>query len=212
MIYHFSDCSNSFFLHNYRIKLLLGFLLTFSIQAYSVESSFKAERKERLSDVNNHHVYGIAATPSIDGFSTTTVQAGDNLTIYGSNFNADFSNNIVFIGGIEAIIEDGSSTELIVTVPHGAASPAEVIVLDIVTQLSASSLICGTPLLKINFNGGEVIQNHTFLEEYIISTGASTTVINTADLNADGLTDLFFSMDNFVGIAYRNAENTDFLP
>ena len=215
MTYQLSDCSDSYFFFS-RFNILLGFLFLFGNNVHAsfttlTENKFASNIGTTKKASLTHTTFATTALPRIDGFSTTKVQAGDNLTIFGSNFNIDPFKNIVRIGGIEAIVEDGSSTELTVTVPHGCSTLAEVVVLDIDTQLAASSFNNSTPVLKVSFNEGEIIQDHTFIEDQKFFSGSPAKVVSNADLNADGFNDLFFSIEGFIGIAYRNAENTGFL-
>ena len=148
--------------------------------------------------------------PTITSFSQNIARAGDDIIIYGYNFSADPYKNIVWIGGIEAIINDGSETELEVTVPFGTASLAEIVVLNTVTALKGSSILADIPDLKITFENGELTEDYTFIEDDFISPETTITYITNSDLNADGLTDIIFSIENEIGIAYRNTENSYF--
>jgi|GEM_PF-2879011 len=151
-----------------------------------------------------------AEKPNIISFSEKFVEAGDNLIIYGYNFNADPFINKVWIGGIEAAINGGSESELEVTVPFGAKSQAEVIVLNLDNQLMGSSLNTAVPYLNIIFPEGVLVPGQTFIEDEILNLGFSAESVTISDLNADGLNDLIFTKDAEIGIAYRRADNSGF--
>ncbi len=62
------------------------------------------------------------APPSISGFSSPTVLAGQSLNIQGNGFTSPATSNLVRMSGVEATVTSGSSTQLSVVVPYGAES------------------------------------------------------------------------------------------
>ncbi len=64
----------------------------------------------------------LAAQPVINSFSPLTANVGASVTIDGSGFNSTAGNNIVYFGSVKATsITSASSSQLVVTVPNGAA-------------------------------------------------------------------------------------------
>jgi hypothetical protein len=60
-----------------------------------------------------------AQPPAITSFSPASSPVGSVVTITGSNFNSNISNNIVYFGAVKAIITAASATSLTVTAPAG---------------------------------------------------------------------------------------------
>jgi uncharacterized protein (TIGR03437 family) len=60
--------------------------------------------------------------PQVTGFSSSSVLAGQTLTINGSGFSTEATDNTVRISGSEATVTSASSSQLTVQVPYGAQS------------------------------------------------------------------------------------------
>jgi uncharacterized protein (TIGR03437 family) len=65
---------------------------------------------------------GSSAPPVVNGFGSANVLAGQTLTINGSGFSNNMTDNTVRIGGVEAGLSSASSTQLSVVVPFGVES------------------------------------------------------------------------------------------
>ena len=63
-----------------------------------------------------------SAPPQVSGFSASSTLVGQALTITGSGFSTNASDNTVRISGTEATITSASATEIAVQVPYGAES------------------------------------------------------------------------------------------
>ncbi len=63
-------------------------------------------------------VFGQA--PTITSFSPAGAQVGETVTITGTNFNSTPSNNIVYFGGVKALVTQSTATSLTVEVPNGS--------------------------------------------------------------------------------------------
>ncbi len=59
------------------------------------------------------------APPAVNGFSAATVLAGQTVEIQGNGFAATAANNLVRIGGVEAVVTNATTTRLTVVVPFG---------------------------------------------------------------------------------------------
>lgn len=90
--------------------------------------------------------------PTITSISPTKGKSGDIVTISGTNFNTNPSNNIVSFGSIKAIVHSASATSVTVTVPTGVPY-APIYLLNTSSQLSAESNTIFIPIsstLKTN--------------------------------------------------------------
>jgi gliding motility-associated-like protein len=65
-------------------------------------------------------VASVGTPPSITSFSPKNGLAGTSVTITGSNFNANASQNAVYFSGVRATITNATSTQIVVKVPAGA--------------------------------------------------------------------------------------------
>ena len=64
----------------------------------------------------------LMAQPVVSSFSPLTANAGASVTISGSGFNSTASSNIVYFGSVKATtITSASTSQIVVTVPNGAA-------------------------------------------------------------------------------------------
>ncbi len=130
--------------------------------------------------------------PAITSFSPTSgVPLANSVTINGTNFNATASNNAVYFGGVKAVVTSASVTQLIVTVPSGAQN-APIIVENLSTGLSASTITSFTPLFDNNKDyGGQIIRGSLAKPvafDVITNGGKGTTAVG--DIDGDGLNDL----------------------
>jgi uncharacterized protein (TIGR03437 family) len=64
------------------------------------------------------------APPAVTSFSETRALAGQQLVIGGNGFSANPADNLVRIGGVEALVAAASPTQLTVVVPFGAETGA----------------------------------------------------------------------------------------
>lgn len=80
--------------------------------------------------------------PTITGLSSTSVKAGDTLTITGTNFTTPSTGNDVFFGAARALVVDASATALSVVVPP-CLTPGQVAVRVEVGSARTNSLAVG---------------------------------------------------------------------
>ena len=90
--------------------------------------------------------------PAITSFSPTSGQVGTNITIYGSNFSTNISNNIVKFGTVQAAIISGMTTQLMVTVPAGATTQPIYVTVNSLTAYSSTSFIVISAPVITSFN------------------------------------------------------------
>jgi hypothetical protein len=126
--------------------------------------------------------------PVITSFSPAKAVQGSVLTINGSGFNANTTNNIVYLGAAKATVTAASSTQLTVTVPYGS-SYAPISVLNTSNNLWGCS---GSYFLPVSKNTTPAITSSTFsLTSFANSAGASSyDKMLLADFNQDGKVDI----------------------
>lgn len=91
--------------------------------------------------------------PVISGFTPTTGGPGSSVTISGFNFDTTPSANTVLFNGIQAVVNSGTATQLVVTVPPGATTgPISVTCNDNQTALSADTFTVPPPPAITGFN------------------------------------------------------------
>lgn len=86
--------------------------------------------------------------PTISDFSPQTGVAGDHITITGTNFSAQPSNNMVTIGGIGAEVTASTTTTLTVVVPEGATSGVVTVTVDENTVQSQQMFTVTPPVVE----------------------------------------------------------------
>ena len=128
----------------------------------------------------------LPAPPTIISFTPTSAKPGDIVTITGTNFNAEKTNNIVFIGATKAVVNTASATSLTVTVPLGATY-APITELNTGISLSATSGSSFMPIYspaKTNFSAAD------FDTKIDSTTGISPFALAISDLDGDGKSDI----------------------
>lgn len=139
-------------------------------------------------------------SPIISSFVPTSGDPGTSVTITGSNFDPAIANNVVYFGGVSALITNASATSLTVTVPNGAVfGPVAVINKSTgLTKLSAQSF---TP----TFNEGGRIIPASYAPKFDFSITGGYGGHTIADMDGDGWNDLVVAREDNTGIwIYRN--------
>ena len=140
-----------------------------------------------------------AQPPRITSFSPLTGTVGSTVVIIGTNFNATPSNDVVYFGGVEGLVNGASATQLSVTVPVSASyAPISVTV----GGLSAYSTIPFIP----TFPGGVALSSSGFFPKLDFGTGVSPYGVAIGDLDGDGKPD--FVVTNYAGNSISVFRNT----
>lgn len=128
--------------------------------------------------------------PVVTALSATTGKTGDVITINGSGFNTSAANNTVRFGtgGIKAVVQSASSTQLTIVVPQNA-SYGPIVVTNTTTGLSTNT----APFTPV-FDGGGRIIPASFRPKFDIPT-IQIESIAAADIDGDGWTDLVVTND-----------------
>lgn len=101
---------------------------TVPVGATSGFITVKVKGKSAISDVSFEVTEVTAESPVISGFSPTSGEVGDSVTISGSNFGESVSTNVVTINGAVAEISSASSNEIVAIIPSGGTSVGKITV------------------------------------------------------------------------------------
>ncbi|WP_416867652.1 MAG: FG-GAP-like repeat-containing protein [Imperialibacter sp.] len=150
----------------------------------------------------------------ISSFTPASGPVGTTVTISGANFDATFSNNTIYFGGLAVAPTSGNATTLTFDIPAGAATVSPIIVLNGITGLQTNSLH--------TVASGErqfvVTASPTYSPYYSsVSTQLLTVTypqkILSADFNGDGNADIvtantFDSQDGHLSVALGTGAGT----
>src|ERR1041385_7152248 len=126
----------------------------------------------------------VAAVPTISSFSPDKGAVGATITLNGSNFSPDASNNIVYFGAVQATVLSASANVLTVHVPAGATyAPITVAVNGLVAS--------ATKAFEPTFNGGGAnITSASFAPRVDLPAASGPIFTALGDLDGDGKPDL----------------------
>lgn len=139
--------------------------------------------------------FGFSQAPTIIKISNTKAVAGTKITLSGTNFNANSSQNIVFFGQVKAVVNSATTSSLEVTVPFGA-SYNNIIVLNLATGLYGYSTDSFNPV----FISKNFITADDFRPKVEISETNTISHIGCGDLDGDGSPDIVLASNNQNGI------------
>jgi hypothetical protein len=89
--------------------------------------------------------------PAITSFTPTSGPVGTTVTIYGSNFSANISDNTVRFGTVQAAVISATATQLAVIVPAGATNQPIYITVNSLTAYTSTSFNVTFPPLITSF-------------------------------------------------------------
>jgi hypothetical protein len=140
--------------------------------------------------------------PKIASVSPIRNKPGATVTLSGSNFGLNPSDNVVYFGGAKAAVNSSSLTTLDITVPPGAAYQP-------ISLLSAGRIAFSPTPAVTSFNGLSTISSGSFANKLEINTGAYPTSVKLADLDGDGLTELIVANEgeNTISVFRNPAED-----
>ncbi|MBX2956975.1 MAG: VCBS repeat-containing protein [Cyclobacteriaceae bacterium] len=136
-----------------------------------------------LSFIISLHLSGYAQAPSITSFSPASGPIGATVTITGTSFSTNPSNNIVFFGASRAVVTAAATTSLSVTVPVGATCEP-------ITVTTGGLTGYSTQRFMVTHSGGSL----SFNEKICFSVGSNPREMAMADLNNDGHLDLIVTL------------------
>ncbi|TXI68435.1 MAG: hypothetical protein E6Q41_04105, partial [Cyclobacteriaceae bacterium] len=132
----------------------------------------------------------LAIAPAVTSLSAATGKTGDVITINGSGFNTVAANNTVRFGtgGIKAVVQSASSTQITIVVPQNA-SYGPIVVTNTTTGLTTIT----DPFTPVFDGGGRIIPS-SFKPKFDIPT-IQIESIAVADIDGDGWNDLVVTND-----------------
>jgi uncharacterized delta-60 repeat protein/gliding motility-associated-like protein len=144
-------------------------------------------RNDVVCSSNNVQVFrnqiGTFSQPTITSFAPTSAPIGSIVTITGTNFSTILANNIVYFGATQAMVNTATSTQLTVTIPHGATyEPISV-------QVGCLIAYSNNPFIQ-TFIGSGVVDATTFGVKSDFTTGGRPAKPALGDFDGDGKPDV----------------------
>ncbi len=130
----------------------------------------------------------IAQIPVINGFSPISGPVGAIVTITGSNFGANNTQNTVHFGSVQAIVTAASPTSLTVTVPPSASYGPLTVTTNGLTAYSSRNFSI--------FGGKGALTDNSFTGRNHFKNNASADNLLMQDLDGDGKPDAISSDDS----------------
>lgn len=127
-------------------------------------------------------VYGQG--PAITTFSPSAGAVGSTVSITGSNFSTTPANDIVYFGGVKAIVSSATVNSLSVTVPDGATPQPISVTVNGLTAYSSK------PFTATFTGGSTALISSSFTNVPGVVTGLHPYGVVAADMDGDGLPDL----------------------
>jgi hypothetical protein len=145
-----------------------------------------------------------AQAPAVKSFNPLKATVGSTITVNGSNFNTNASENIVFFGAVKAVVTAATSSQISVTVPSGATYEP----ITVINQSLGLSAKSNTPFNVIFPSRKNIIQTD-FNMNFGLPTGIDPRSGALTDIDGDGRVDLLFAntVSNNITI-YRNTFST----
>ena len=129
-----------------------------------------------------------AQVPTITSFSPTSGAVGSTVTITGTNFDATASNNVVYFGSTQAVVNSASTTELSVSVPVSSThSPISVSVNNLIAFSKTAFRTVNLPISTRPISG-TWFGNNIALSSIAGVNG--DVIVAAGDFNNDGKVDL----------------------
>jgi FG-GAP-like repeat/IPT/TIG domain/FG-GAP repeat len=122
--------------------------------------------------------------PTITSFAPVSGPIGTSVTITGTNFSTNPSNNFVFFGAVKTVVSAATSTSLTVTVPNGATYEPLSVAVNNYTAYS------GKPF-NVTFPSDNAPFNHAMFDLKLdLLDGQQSSRVVQVDLDGDGKTDI----------------------
>ena len=177
------------------------YIVTFTPIATGIQSGNITFTHNASGSPSNFAVAGLTSVPSFTSFTPRTGTIGSTITITGTNFSTTPANNVVHIGGIPAVVQTATSTQLTVKVPRGVcAGPLTIETGGYVLQSKYSfvpTFTSNNTLTSTTFHDG--ITSFVQIDQ---SSGTRNDIISM-DVDRDGKPDLVVAGSNSIGI-FRN--------
>ena len=150
-------------------------------------------------------VHGQGAVPVITSFSPQSGAVGTVVNITGTNFEPTPGNNRVYFGAVQAVVGLASATNLVVSVPAGAAYAP------ITETVNGLTAYANAPFVP-TFSSGGVLSSSSLGPQIVLPAGRGPGQVVIADFDGDGKPDLAVNsgVDHTIYI-YRNISTNGFL-
>ena len=150
-------------------------------------------------------VAAMGQVPVITSVSPSSGSVGSSVTISGSNFNSSVSGNVVSFGGVHAAVTSAGASQLVVTVPNGAAY-APVSVTNTATRQTAYS----SQPFTTTFSQGNTIGPSAFDGNVDFGTGNNPYAVAVGDIDGDGKPDIVAvnATSNTVSVLQNNSSGS----
>ncbi|SDH19013.1 FG-GAP-like repeat-containing protein [Mucilaginibacter gossypii] len=139
-----------------------------------------------------------AQAPVISSFMPVSGAPGTTVTINGSNFSSNPTDNIIFFGDTRSTVNSATANQLSITVPVGAVS----------SQISVTAkglMSYSRNAFHVTFDGAGVLAPTAFEKEIDAPLPSYSGMLRSKDIDGDGKTDLVFSNPSNKAISiYRN--------
>ncbi len=142
--------------------------------------------------------------PVVTGFTPASGPVGTQVTINGSGFNPVPGNNIVYFGGVKAVITAATRTALTVAVPPGAGYSPISVTFNTYTGYSRKNFLVTFP------GGASGFSASGYEPQFKITTvGSNPAKMAAGDFDGDGKIDIaivygYFGTNNTTMSVYRN--------
>jgi hypothetical protein len=157
------------------------------------------------SETSSNATLDVYAIPVITSFSPQSGAMGTVVNINGLSFDPTPTNNLVYFGGVRAVVSAASTTNLVVTVPPGATYKS---ISETVKGLTAYSPM---PFLP-TFPSAGILTNSSLGPQISLPSLSGIGDIVFADIDGDGKPDLvMLSGYGPVVSVYRNISTNDTL-
>ena len=136
------------------------------------------------------------ATITITSFLPVTANIGDTITINGTSFDGNSTNNTVFFGATKATVISSTQSEIQAIVPTGATN-------NFIEITNTSTNQVAQSLLKFNptYVGKSTLDDGDFDAKATITNTSGSDGLRLADFNNDGKTDLVVGQSSQNAIA-----------
>ncbi len=156
------------------------------------------------SDMGSSMMLSFVYPPSIISLTPSKGTIGTSLTIQGTRFDVEPSNNIVYFGAVEASVTSATETTSTITVPAGAS-------FDPISILVNGKIAYSNSPFTVTFDESGQIDSSSFNARQIFSTGFGSYSVAKGDFDGDGKADLAVANgnSNSVSVLRNNTVNSE---
>ena len=140
--------------------------------------------------------------PKITSYTPTSAAPGETVIITGTDFDTTAANNVVYFGGVKAIVTSATATQLTVTVPNGVHYER----IQVTNLTTGFVTLSGTHFVP-QYNFSQAAAQNAFSNNFSMGsttrrTGSNNFVIT--DLNNDNKPDFLITKNNVLNSLVNN--------